>query len=66
VCGLALDPGGSKSQEPERPEAAKGIDRMIQEGKKTGMGRYGCSSSAFKDEIGYSVRVHIDRTVMVV
>jgi hypothetical protein len=39
---------------------------MIQEGKKTGMGRYGCSSRAFKDEIGYSVKVQIDRTVMMV
>ena len=47
-------------------DVANGIDRMIQEGKKTGMGRYGCSSRAFKDEIGYSVRVHIDRTVMMV
>jgi hypothetical protein len=28
------------------------------------MGKYGCSAKAFKGEIGYSVRVHIDRTVM--
>ena len=47
-------------------DVANGIDRMIQEGKKTGMRRYGCSSRAFKDQIGYSVRVHIDRTVMMV
>jgi hypothetical protein len=47
-------------------EVANGIDRMIQEGKRTGLGKYGCSSRAFKDEIGYSVRIHIDRTVMMV
>jgi hypothetical protein len=45
-------------------DVANGIDRIIQDGKRTGMGKYGCSAKAFKDEIGYSVRVHIDRTVM--
>jgi hypothetical protein len=43
---------------------ANGIDRIIQDGKRTGMTKYGCSARAFKDEIGYSVRIPFDRTVM--
>jgi hypothetical protein len=47
-------------------DVANGIDRIIQNEKRTGMSKHGCSARAFKDEIGYSVRVHIDRSVMLI
>ena len=50
----------------EAQDVANGIDLIIQNGKRTGMSKHGCSATAFKDEIGYSVRVHIDRSVMLI
>ena len=45
----------------ERHDVNYTVDRMSQDTKRTGMSKYGCSARTFKDEIGYSVRIHIDR-----
>ena len=50
----------------EAQDVANRIDRMIHDRQKIGDSKYACSARAFKDEIGYSVRVLINRALLLV